>query len=324
MRRLPYGAIILLMLAAIFYAGMMGSLSDYPNTDAAGRGMALAFGGLFGIALWVALTGLLIRAAVIGTVTGWSMVVAVALLVLSAIAASVGADLYGARMAWALAVPALLPPLIVLYFLWPRLPVGIVALALCLAPLVVATVEALPNPERDARLAVLEKARQEKLRQEEQESLRREAEKFANLGPDSSLADYLPYLLGGDTRSQEALAGARKVKSRQADVVELLNNGRMGALVQLDRLDLQATPELCRAYGLALANAAANVTKARSDYLSVAIDLERQLPNIRWLTGAGCDLDAALTLLADHVRGVSDSERMETFANTLAGLRHIK
>ncbi len=51
------GAIVLLLLAGLFWAGMMGSLSDYPNTDAAGRVLALAFAALFGIALRLMLSG---------------------------------------------------------------------------------------------------------------------------------------------------------------------------------------------------------------------------------------------------------------------------
>jgi len=136
------------------------------------------------------------------------------------------------------------------------------------------------------------------------------------------LRDYLLYLPGGDSRSRDALAGARLVKSRQADAVALLNAGRLEALTDLFRLDLQATAELCQAYDNALANAASQVTKARSDYLTIAIDLEQQLPNIEWLVRDGCNLDHSLGLLAERVRAVSDSQRMETFARTLSQLKH--
>ena len=63
------------------------------------------------------------------------------------------------------------------------------------------------------------------------------------------------------------------------------------------------------------------VTKARSDYLSVAIDLEQQLPNIDWLVEGGCNLNTSLGILADHVRAVANSQRMEKFAATLEGYR---
>ena len=43
----PIGTILLLILAFLLYAAMMGNLSDISNTDAAGRGMATAFGAIF-------------------------------------------------------------------------------------------------------------------------------------------------------------------------------------------------------------------------------------------------------------------------------------
>jgi hypothetical protein len=52
-----------------------------------------------------------------------------------------------------------------------------------------------------------------------------------------------------------------------------------------------------------------------------AIDLERQLPNIRWLVGKSCDLGAPLGLLESNVRAVADSDRMTQFADKLAALR---
>ena len=52
----PIGTAILLVLAVVLYAGMMGSLSDAPNSDAMGRGMALAglIIGYASIFIWIA------------------------------------------------------------------------------------------------------------------------------------------------------------------------------------------------------------------------------------------------------------------------------
>ena len=60
------------------------------------------------------------------------------------------------------------------------------------------------------------------------------------------------------------------------------------------RLDLAPSAELCVAYDAALYGEAMKVERGRGAYLSLAMDLERQLPNIQWLTGAGCNLDEAL------------------------------
>lgn len=334
--RAPVGSIVLLIVAGFLYLAMAGSLVGLDATDAAGRGMAMGFGTIFGAALWLVLALLLLIAAINGAMPTMGKIGAAVLLPLSAVAASVAVDLYSQRADWAFVVVLVLPLLIAGYALWARIPalhatlpplqitvlLGGALVLLCLAPLAgmkLAAAAAAPSSEAQA---AAEKASEKALRQQEEAGIKREAEAFAKLGPDSSLRDYLLYLPGGNSRSRDALAGARKVKSRQADAVELLNAGRLEALTDLFRLDLQPTPELCQAYDNALANAASQVTKARSDYLSIAIDLEQQLPNIKWLVEGGCNLDGSLGLLVDHLHAVSDSERMETFAKTLKGLMH--
>ncbi len=68
--------------------------------------------------------------------------------------------------------------------------------------------------------------------------------------------------------------------------------------------------------------AAAQVSpQARPDYLAAAIELEAQLPNIRWLVAARCDLDASLGTLETNLRAVADSERLTRFADSVAALR---
>jgi hypothetical protein len=332
----PFGTIFLVVLAGFLYALMLANLVDSSGTDAAGRGLDMAFAALVGAVLWGVLAVLLVVAAVKGWMPVAARIAAGFLLPLSAVAAFVSIDLDGGMDDWLILVPVLLPPLIVLYALWTRLPAmqakmpmvltnaifGGAILVVALAPLVVAVLDSLPNPARDARLAALENARQEKERQEEEAQRRREAARFARLNPESSLRDYLEYLPGGDSRSQQALQGARLVKTRQADAAVLLRDGEIGALTDLWRLDLEPTAPLCAAYGAALDREAAKINRTTgSDYLSVAMDLERQLPNIRWLVGARCDLGGSLGRLVVRIRDVSDSERMEQFAATLAVLR---
>ncbi|MEA2807814.1 MAG: hypothetical protein QOJ17_1955, partial [Rhodospirillaceae bacterium] len=92
-------------------------------------------------------------------------------------------------------------------------------------------------------------------------------------------------------------------------------------LRELWGFDVAPTEELCQAYGEALAGAAGKVTKARTDYLMTAIDLELQLPNIKWLAASRCDLGQPLGLLETNLRAVADSDRMTGFADKLAALR---
>jgi len=158
---------------------------------------------------------------------------------------------------------------------------------------------------------------------ERQAAYDREEGQFASLGPDSPLEAYLIYL-SSMAYGERALAGVRQVKNRQADAILLLRQGRLLDLRQLWQFDVAPTVELCQAYDAALAAGAGKVTKARSDYLMTAIELELQLPNLTWLIGNHCDLSQSLGLLESNLRAVADSSRVTRFADTLAELRQVK
>ena len=330
----PIATILLLLLAAVLYAPMLACFIDAPNGDAFGRGLALAYGAILAGLLWLVLAALLTIAAVQGRMPLWARVGAAVLWPLSCVAVWMAGDAHGAGDRSAIWVPALLPPLIALYALWARLPVlhtvfragvtsavlgGAIAF-LTLAPLVAATRAALPDPARDARLAEAARANEERMAMEAKAARDREEAQFASLGPDSALADYLVYL-SSMAYGERALAGIRQVKNRQADATLLLQQGHIADLRELSHFDVAPTSELCQAYGAALGGAAGNVTKARSDYLIAATDLELQLTNMKWLIANRCDLGQPLGLLETNVRAVADSDRMTRFADTLAALR---
>jgi hypothetical protein len=335
--RAPVATILLLVLAGLLYAPMMGCFIDAPNSDAFGRGLAQAYGAILAGMLWLVLAALLIIAAVKGRMPLWARVGAVVLWPLSCIAVWMAADAHAAGDRSAIWVPVLLPPLIALYALWARLPAlhatfraGLTSIVLggaiaflSLAPLVAATRAALPDPARDARLAELAKAEEERMAKERQAAYDREEGQFASLGPDSPLEAYLIYL-SSMAYGERALAGVRQVKNRQADSILLLQQGRLLELRQLWQFDVAPTVELCQAYDAALAAGAGKVTKARSDYLMTAIELELQLPNLTWLIGNHCDLSQSLGLLESNLRAVADSSRVTRFADTLAELRQVK
>ena len=208
--RAPVGTIILLVLAAVLYAAMLSCLVDAPNSDAFGRGLALAYGAILGTALWLVLAVLLIIAAVKGRMPLWAIARRWSVLVpLSCVVMWFAGDAYARGDASAIWVAALLPPLLALYALWARLPalhatfravptsavLGAAIAYLTVAPLVAMTRAALPDPARDARLEEAGRAQEEQRAQEQQAALDREEAQFASLGPDSPLASYLIYLL---------------------------------------------------------------------------------------------------------------------------------
>jgi hypothetical protein len=330
----PVGTILLLVLAVMLYAAMMGSLSDVSHTDAAGRGIATAFGALFATVLLFDLAILLVVAAVKGQMSIAGRIGSFIVVPAATVAIWMAADALGNRDRSAIWVPALLPPVLALYALRARfaplrmrvngfvadIAMGVVVVVLVGVPLQRTLFPPPIDPVAQARAAEEERARQEHEEQAAREAREREAAQFAALGPDSTMTDYMPFLYGDHSR--EAHEGIRKVKTRQADAVVLLNDGQLGDLAELLLFDVDATAEVCAAYGAALARDAAKVDpKVSSNYLGEAIDLERQRANLEWLVGEGCDLRTPLTQLEKNLRAVADSSRITNFADELAKLR---
>ena len=331
--RIPFGTIVLLILAVVLYAGMMGSLVDAPHSDAAGRGMAVAFGAIFASLLFVVLALLLLVAALKGRMSLAGKIGCFVVLPAGMIAVWLAGDAWAGRDASAIWVPAFLPLLIAAYalrarFLVSRARGGGLAVELGLAALIVVLIGApfvrvslveAPDPAAQARAAEEEKARQEAQDKAVREANEREAANFAALGPNSPMADYLPFIYGNHAR--EARQDIRRVRSRQQDAVALLEAGRLNELSSLLEFDVDATPELCRAYASALGRAAAELDpRTGSNQIGKAIDLERQLPNLQWLAGERCDLAAPLGVLERNLRAVADSSRITGFADKLVKL----
>lgn len=330
----PVGTIVLLSLAGLLYAATLGSLTDAPHTDAAGRGLAVAFGALFALALFLVIAALLIVAAVKGAMS-WVGRIGALVLVPAAVATIwLAGDAYASGDLSAIWIPGLLPPLFVLYAVRARFaPLRVAvkewiangAMAVACAGLIGLPVarELFPppiDPAEQAHVAAEEQARRDREEQAARQARDQERAKFAALGPDSSMADYLEFVNGNFSR--EAREGIRKVKSRQADTVALLDAGRLGDLSSLLEWNVDATPQVCAAYGAALAREAAKVDpKMSSNYIGIAIDLEWQRPNLEWLTSERCDLDAPLALLEKNLRTYADSSRITRFADEIGKLR---
>lgn len=331
----PWGMTILLVLAALLYLVFLANLLGARGSDAAGRGMAMGFAAILGFILWLVIAGLFAVAILRGRMPAYAIAAALVFVPLSAIAAASAAGLYSEDHAdWLIAVPLLLPPLLTLYALWARLVgwhealppapttaiLGGAIVALTIVPLVLTVIEFAPNPARDAARAAQAKLVEEEAQKRQQEAMAEEAARFARLGPDSSLRDYLDYLPPGDPHFRQAIAGARLVKSRNADAVALLNEGQLRELPDLWRLDIDPA-QVCAAYAAALRAEAGKVTRLNSNYIGAAIDLERQLVNMEWLVAARCDLGDALGDVETNVRTLADSARLTEFADKVAALR---
>lgn len=333
----PWGFVGLLPVAAFFYLGMVGNLLSDGASDLAGRGLVMAVAAACGALLWLCLVGLYVLAGASGRLPRAAAFAAIALLPLSAIAAAVATAWAGERGTWLLAAPVGLPPLLALYALWARVPAwhralppgattagfGLAILLLTAVPLVVGWNETEADPQRTAARAERDRQRTAEDARRSREAAEAEAARFASLGPDSSLGDWIDSLYGDDDRRRAALAGIRTVRSRNEDAVALLAAGRLNDLEFLWRFDLDPG-KICGAYAAALRRQAGAIEQGRPGWVASALDVERQLDNIRWLGGAGCDLDAVLAQLETRIRAIADNVRLTALADAVTTARRAR
>ena len=387
-RMASIGAWLLLGFACLLYLALMRDIVPSPAREFIQRGepasnaieeafTALVAGFLICL-LWIVLAILLFLRRK-GQKTPPQELVAAAIL-FSGIAAYYATDLYARYAGWAIVVPALLPPSIALYAIWARLPtlhaplpakivnpaVWGAILVLTIAPLPLSVIDAriyaAGEPERQRQREAYLAAQNQIQAQVTEQTRERDIARFQALNADSPLRDYFLYLPGASdpelsARGQEALAKARQVKSRQSDVVALLEEptpgdtsargrGNIESLEDLWRLDIEATPAVCKAYGDALRQEAENILKYIQKYNSrdqqddyawalwawdVREALERQLPNMKWLIHEHCDLGDVLAVVETRVRELcdlgrcadtnADGHRTLAFLDTLAALR---
>jgi hypothetical protein len=389
-RMASIGALLLLGFGCLLYLAMMHVITPSHARELirGGEPASNAIQGAFDelvrdvliLLLWIVLAILLFLGGKGQKMPPQARVAAAILLPLSGVAAFYATDLHQRYAGWAIVVPALLPPLIALYAMWARLPVLHAALpakiinaavwgailVLTIAPLPLSVIDASAfaagEPERQRQREALRAANEQIDAQRNEEFRERDIARFQALNADSPLRDYLGDLPGASdpklsARDEEALAKARQVKSRQSDVVALLEEpisgdtstrgrGKIESLEDLWRLDIEATPAVCKAYGDALRQEAENVRKyireynsreQQNDYAWVlwAWDareaLERQLPNIKWLIREHCDLGDALAVIETGVRELCEQDRCPdtnpdghrtlAFLDTLAALR---
>jgi hypothetical protein len=335
-----------LFLACLLYLLMLAAIFSMPGGDPASYGaeaslaasLSQLYALVFGVLLWVVLGILMLNGWRNGEMPRRAAIGVGVLYPLSAVAAAVAAGLsYSYPGGWLTLVPESLPPLVALYAIWARLPalhailrpditsgvtLGAVAMVI-VATLPLAYLDALQFP---ARLARQDDEGKALIAKREAEFAMHEQEREAwlqRLTPDSSLWDYFNPDHMPRGRWEQAVAGARRVKSRQADSEMLLQEVKLYWLRELWRLDLDATPALCQAFGAAPLKQAS----ADPDYdFNVAEDIEVQLPNMKWLAAARCDLDDGLAVAETRVRRViavrQGEPRWDQFLTELVLLHH--
>ena len=333
----PTGFVVVFCVTCLLFAITVETVADSRSSDAAGNALSDAFAAMFAGALWIALAVLLVMASVGGAMVRWAPPALVVLVPSSAVAFFFAMGRFGESDRLALVAVVALPLLLILYAGWARFPAlhatlkpaGTSTVLLTLAGLLtVGTIlidphGRLPNPRAAADRAAAEKARLEAEAKAGRDAREQEVAAFAKLGPDSHLADYLPFLRNR-AFADRALEGVQKVKSRQEDAVALVSQRPLGDLTELWQWNVLATREMCEAYGNALLAAANRIIPANSDYLSRAMDLEWQMPNLKWMLGSKCDLSGPLERAETNIKAVADSDRLRNFAATLGELKSAR
>ncbi len=302
--------ILLLVLAVPLWIGVIACLFDLNNSDAAGNGLAQAFTAIYIFVLWAILAILLWIGSGRQGVPGWSAVAAILLHPASCAAAFALLHLQSQRdeNRWMIVVPALAPPLLMLISacgVFPALLTGIPAsgfayawgAVLCLSIVPWPCVAALPGIKAERE------AKREAMRIE-----RRAA--FGRLTAESPIREWMAFTERYDDPLYEAaLKAMRERPNRQAEVEEMLAKGDGLAFRDLARLDITATPSLCRDANALLLSKAAGFHPSRQRGLmfkDIRVEVESYESPLGWLSENGCNVDSVLKTFSDAIRTYPD------------------
>ena len=119
---IPWGFVTILAIAALLYAIMAITVLSSRGSDAAGGGLAVAFGIIEAVLMWIALLVLLLMTHKHGPIPGWSKAFLFVLVPLAAICACVAIGMFSERGGWLLLVPLLAPLVMMLFVSWARFP----------------------------------------------------------------------------------------------------------------------------------------------------------------------------------------------------------
>lgn len=161
--------------------------------------------------------------------------------------------------------------------------------------------------------------------------LREYPERFSLLTPKASLKAWLGFTEEAEYRDR-ALAGARTLPHRNADIVTMLNNRSdehmaWMAMTYLPQLDLDATPELCRAALTQINEAFAKVYRPKADDPRSYDELLGRLGGrgqhfavLIWLAEHGCDVGPAIKDAEELIRSYRRSAESDAMLASLAAV----
>ena len=332
----PVAAVVLTSLAGLLYLFMLWMAAAVPYLESIDKGVAAIYALIAVVLLWILLAGLLIVGAIKGDMPIWAATAAFIAHPLSAAAAVASlfllAENYHAPY-WPMLFLAVPPPLLAGYALWahfPRLRLTLPATPISGAVMGILLVLSIGQlaytinrhfqEQRQSRED--RKAADQQFAREQEAKRQQNLARFQRLTSDSPLAEWREFIGKGNELEKQAVERARLLPHRQSDAEKLLAEGNGFPLYHIGELDLHATPEFCAGARDYLVNVAAKNRPASSDqkYALVAGEFESWLPQMRWMIGQHCDLDAAVTAMEAAVHSYPQSKEQNTFLASIARL----
>jgi len=160
------------------------------------------------------------------------------------------------------------------------------------------------------------------------QQMREFPERFDMLTPKSHLRAWLKFADEPELRDQ-ALSGARKLDHRTTDAVQMLRESDYSGwpvLKYLPALDLEASPQLCRAALTAVHRDVSKVYRPKDDdarpysELLERLGAYRPLTALVWLAGHGCEAEPELSEAEEVIGAYQDSPQRAAMLGTLERL----
>lgn len=332
---------ILAGVAMLLWLGLVATVVTLNDSDPAGNGLSYAYGTFIAMGLWLVLGGLVVVAAIIWGIPGWTRIAALLLIPASGAAALKALHLMAGHpdtrwpMIVPILVPILVPALVIGFCLWAALPGlrasvpaatasgvtwGLVAV-LSLVPWpagLARSRQSATNRERIEAEWKLEAARQQEAKRQERLT------NFEKLTPESHLWDYMPFILDSSELTSPARDSARTLTSRQADAERMLADGHHYPLVEIANLDLQVTQRFCdlsRAFLVKHAKDWRTTAEIPPEYAVRSGRIEQFLPAMQYLISHGCNIEPSIADLIETVQGYPASPGRDRFVAQLRSLQ---
>jgi hypothetical protein len=282
------------VLAFMVWTVVLATLFDLSGSDAAGNGLAQAYGAIEIVLLWLLLAILTTIAAVKGSIPLTAGAPALILIPASALVALTALGLLSdprvSPFLWPLIIPALIPPLVVAFSFWALIP----ALRAAIPPWIATLAAWLPTLLLCLAIAPMLQLRHAAQQREAAAAQKYNAD-FSSLPADAPLWDWAPFLATPNNIQRDAVLGRiRKLDRRLTDAEIMLDRGDF-PLGYLGQMDLDPTPAICgKARALLRRQVEPLVLKTPNSkpYTAIAAAVADAVAAMQWLVGYGCSCDA--------------------------------